>query len=331
MSPVERAHIVKTLGYELGFDRVGITSTDPVAEADYYRNWLALGYAGTMTYLHQRTELRTDPSTLIPGARSIICVALSYHREDPLPAPNQLRGRVARYARGKNYHVVLVNKLREFIENLRERLPETFDARAFVDTGPLLERQLAARAGIGWVGKNTLVMHEKLGSYLFLGEVVTTLELAADPPATDHCGSCTRCIDACPTRAFPNPYQMDASRCISYLTIEHRGEIPAELKSAVGGWVYGCDICQEVCPHNRKAPLSTTPEFLETTTPPYPDLLELLEIKAGAYRRLVRDSAAERAGQQMWRRNAKVAYENELRRQSELAPRPGVDGGAASR
>ena len=168
-------------------------------------------------------------------------------------------GRVAQYVRGPDSHRVLRAMLNELVDQLRCRLDEPFDARVFVDTGPILERELAAAAGLGWVGRNTMLLNEGLGSYLFLGEVLTTLELGVDSPVADRCGNCTRCLDACPTHALVAPYQLDASRCISYLTIEHRGQVPEELCELIGDWVCGCDVCQQVCPYNRRAPLATQP------------------------------------------------------------------------
>jgi epoxyqueuosine reductase len=179
-----------------------------------------------------------------------------------------------------------------------------------VDTGPLIERELAAAAEIGWIGKNTLVMHESLGSYLFLGEIVTTLDLAPDSPATDHCGTCTRCLEACPTQAFPAPYQMDASRCISYLTIEHRGEMPPDLGAKLEGWVYGCDVCQEVCPHNAKSPNSKNLELTSERIPAILPLAPLARLSSGDYKRLTKGTAAVRATRRMWHRNAAIALAN---------------------
>lgn len=222
-------------------------------------------------------------------------------------------GKVARYARGTDYHTVIRRMLDRWIERLHAALPEVFEARAFVDTGPLLERQIAARAGLGWIGKNTLLLHPRRGSYFFLAEIVTTLELTPDQPITDHCGRCTRCLDACPTQALTAPYQMDASRCISYLTIENRAEIPEELHPSLGHWVYGCDVCQEVCPYNGKAPLATHPELSAAVTPAYVDLHWLDQLRSGDYRRLTKNSAAGRASRVMWRRNAQIALKNAVR------------------
>jgi len=262
-----------------------------------------------MRYLQRHIGLREECAKLLPGARSAVCVALLYGRPRAESAA-RATGRVAQYARGRDYHVVVRRRLETLIAALRERLDEPFEARAFVDTGPILERELAAQAGIGWVGKNTLVLNQDLGSLFFLGEVLTTLDLAPDAPATDHCGSCTRCLDACPTGAFPAPYQMDASRCISYLTIERREPIPDAFHEAMGDWVFGCDICQDVCPFNRRAPAGRDPEIMEHRIPDRIPLETLVGLRSGEYRRLVRHTAARRATRAMWQRNAQIAAQN---------------------
>jgi len=310
MTPADKSRLVGQLAQELGFDRVGVTRAAPSPAESYYRRWLASGYAGSMAYLRRHIALREDPSLLLPGARSIICVAASYARAEDRAAPAAGTGRISCYVRGADYHRVLGGRLRCLVQRLRERLPEAFDARVFVDTGPLLERRLAASAGLGWIGKNTMLLHERLGSYLFLGEVVTTLELEPDAPAIDRCGRCTRCLDACPTRAFPRPYELDASRCISYLTVEHRGTVPPEFHKAIGDWVYGCDVCQEVCPFNRHAPDASLPELVSGGLPPRLPLLDLLTLGSSAYRRLTHGTAARRARRNMWRRNAAIALGN---------------------
>lgn len=320
MTPREKTNLIKTLGAAIGFDRVGVTTAEPLQRAAYYRRWLAAGHAGAMGYLHRNVELRCAPAQILPGARSIVCVALNYKRPSDDPAATVAKvpagekgeplGRVSNYARGVDYHVVLRRKLEFLIEKMRLRVNEQFSARAFVDTGPLIERELAARAGLGWIGKNTMLMHARAGSYLFLGEIVSTLELEADAPATDHCGTCTRCLDACPTAAFPAAYELDASRCISYLTVEHRGEIGAEIRQKIGDWVYGCDICQEVCPFNGKAPIGTDPDLTQDLIPSQLPLAPLTELTSGGYKRLTNGTAARRATRQMWQRNAAIALSN---------------------
>jgi len=250
---------VKQRAREVGFDLCGITTAEPSRHRDYLRSWLDAGHAGVMEYLHRRFDERTDPGAFLPGARSVICVAMNYHVPlEPDDRPDAVR--IARYALGQDYHVHVKDRLYAVADWLRDVVPGTL-TKCGVDTVPLPERELAARAGVGWVGKNTCVIHERVGSYLFLGEVVTTLALPADAPAVDRCGTCTRCIDACPTGAIVGPYQLDASRCVSYLTIEQAEEVAPELADRMAGWAYGCDVCQEVCPWNRRAATALLPEL----------------------------------------------------------------------
>lgn len=333
MTPAAKAQFIKSTATELGFARVGITHVGPPERAAYYRAWLAAGHAGTMEYLKRSEALRTNPRGLLAGARAIICAAMSYRRAEKDSAGSAAvaeraadaarpTGRVAMYARGQDYHTVLHNVLRDLVRRMRAAFAEPFEARVCVDSVPVLERELAARAGLGWIGKNTLLMQEDVGSYLFLGEVVTTLDLPADEPVTDHCGTCTRCLDACPTQAFPAAYQLDASKCISYLTIEHRGAIPAQFHAAMGDWVFGCDVCQEVCPHNRRAPVGTNSALLEERTAARVDLLELLDLRGGGYRRLTKGTALRRVSVPVWRRNAAIARANQAGgEQSGAAPK----------
>lgn len=311
MTPDEKTSLVKSLAAALGFDRVGVTPARPLDRAAYYKQWLQRGHAGAMRYLHRNVDLRCDPAQILPSAKSIICTAVSYKRPGPdAAATDQPTGHVSSYARGRDYHVVLRGMLEALRAEMHRTIDTPFESRAFVDTGPLIERELAAAAGLGWIGKNTMLMHERLGSFLFLGEIVTTLELAPDAPATDHCGTCTRCLDACPTDAFPAPHQLDASRCLSYLTIEHRGDVPLELARQAGDWIYGCDVCQDVCPFNTKAPLGRNAELAAERIPARVPLVPLTTLTSGDYRRLTDGTAARRASRQMWQRNAATALSN---------------------
>ncbi|MFQ5496149.1 MAG: tRNA epoxyqueuosine(34) reductase QueG, partial [Phycisphaerae bacterium] len=223
------------------------------------------------------------------------------------------RGRVAMYAWGDDYHDVIRAKLWGIVDRLRSDVTQSFDVRVCVDTAPLVERELAARAGIGWIGKNTMVLNAGLGSYFFLGAIVTTLALTPDDPLPDHCGSCTACLEACPTAAFPAAYQMDASRCISYLTIEHRESISLGFQEKMVNWVFGCDVCQEVCPFNRDAPHTQEPRFAIRPPGPAPVLDDILRWSAEDYRRELRGSAVKRAKPDMLRRNARIAKKNALK------------------
>lgn len=322
MTPAEKSHFIKIHGRALGFDLIGITSPSPSTRGAYYRDWLKKGYAGTMRYLHRNVRFRANPADIVPDARSIICVAVNYRRPDGHLSPQDLNnapehqlgqpatGHVAQYARGRDYHTVLRRMLARLAEDLQTRFSAPFTRRAFVDTGPLLERDLAAAAGLGWIGKNTCLLNAERGSYLFLGEIFTSLELVPDEPVTERCARCTRCLDACPTGALVGPHELDARRCISYLTIEHRQAIAPDLRAQMGAWVFGCDICQQVCPYNAKAPLGTHPELQVQQLPHRLALAPLINLRSGDYRRLTRDSATRRARRNMWRRNALVVSGN---------------------
>ena len=243
-APAALEHRLKAQAFGLGFDLAGITTLGPAATADAFESWLAAGYAGVMGYLERGAEKRRDPRRPVPGTSSAIVVAMNYGGREP-------SGPVARYARGDDYHEVMVAKLRELQDWLSAEAGYAVPGRAYVDTGPLLERDLARRAGLGWFGKNTNLLNPSLGSFFFLGALLVDLELAPDAPfEADRCGTCTRCLDACPTGALPAPRVLDATRCISYLTIELRDAIPTALRERMGGLLYGCDVCQDVCPWN---------------------------------------------------------------------------------
>ena len=309
MTPADRTRLVKHIASDIGFDRIGVAPAGPIQRAGYVQSWLDAGYAGRMHYL-ERPE-RTDSRNLLDGARSVIVLASNYHQPSPPVDPSAgPTGRIAMYAWGEDYHDVLKQKLRLLIERTRETLDEPFEARPCVDTAPVIERELAAAAGLGWIGKNTMVLHQDLGSYFFLSEVVTTLELAPDTPVADHCGSCRRCLDACPTNAFRQPYTMDASRCIAYLTIELRDAIPETLRSQMGEWIFGCDVCQEVCPYNQDTPITTEPRFAAVGERLHPPLTRLLDVNDDLVQSVRRRSAVRRAKPQMLRRNAAVALGN---------------------
>ena len=255
----------------LGFELCGVVRAERFPELDQTSEWLARGYAGEMKYLAD--PRRSDPRSVLPGIQSVIVCLLNYNTAQPLSAAPSVvgadgepRGWISRYAWGDDYHEVLRDRLERLVEFLRERFAEPFETRACVDTGPIQERVLAKYAGLGWLGKNTLLLNQMLGSFFFLGVILTTLDLeptlgANELPPPDLCGSCRRCLDACPTQAFVEPYVMDARKCISYLTIELRGPIPEEYREAMGNHVFGCDICQDVCPWNRRAPIATIRQF----------------------------------------------------------------------
>lgn len=300
---------LKRKARELGFDPVAVA---PAVEADGFerlRDWLAGGFAGEMGYMERHAEARRHPSSVLPAVRSVVMVGMSYAPADregrtaEAPAGPGL-GRVARYARGEDYHDVLRARLRELLTWLRDDVPG-IRGRAVVDTAPLLERDFARRAGLGWFGKNTMLLNKRLGSYVLLGGLLLDLELEPDPAhESSHCGTCTACLDACPTDAFAGPYRLDARRCISYLTIELRGAIPEEYRGSLDGWLFGCDVCQEVCPWNLKAVPATEPALAARADLERVDLTELLALTEDEFRRRFRGTALVRPGWTGLRRNA---------------------------
>jgi epoxyqueuosine reductase len=322
----------------LGFDLCGVVRAERFPELDQTPEWLARGYGGEMKYLAD--PRRSDPQRAMPGIRTVIVCVLDYNTAYPLSTDpvvqshdGEPRGWISRYAWGDDYHQVLRDRLNGMVDFLRERFVEPFEARAYVDTGPVQERVLAKYAGLGWLGKNTLLLNQTLGSFFFLGVILTTLELeptlaAKELPPPDLCGSCTRCLDACPTQAFVAPYVMDARKCISYLTIELRGSIPEELREPMGHHVFGCDICQDVCPWNRRAPIAAMEEFQPRVFPPneahragasllpagetlsFPRLEWLAKLSEAEFREVFRGSPVKRTKWCGMVRNACIALGN---------------------
>jgi epoxyqueuosine reductase len=325
MSSVEDTNRVIDISREVGFDRCGVAPAEEFPELAHLEDWLARGYAGEMNYL-QDTR-RRSPSCVVQGARSVIVCALNYNTSFPFSteAPQEIapeegpRGWLTRYAWGDDYHEVLGEKLDALVQLLRKEFPGPFEASAYVDTGAIVERVAAKYAGLGWLAKNTCLIHEESGSLFFLGVIVTTLDLAtslgpAGAPAADLCGSCNLCIEACPTGAIVEPYVLDARRCISYLTIELRGAIPAELREPMGRHVFGCDICQDVCPWNLRAPVTALASFEPRQAGQHslfsPNLEWLMSLTEEGFREVFRRSPVKRA---KWRgliRNACVALGN---------------------
>ncbi len=303
---------VKRQAARLGFALCGVCEARPSDHADFFRGWLDEGRHGDMQWLAENVEVRLDPRKLVEGARSIICVA------DRIPGAqseiSDLQCRTARYARVTDYHKVLKKRLFKLADGLRERHPEhTF--RVCVDTAPLMEREHAVRAGLGWIGKHSLLLNREVGSHLLLGAIVTTLVLPADEAEVDHCGTCTRCVDACPTDAI-TPYAVDATRCISYLTIEHRSPIDPGLQDRMGDWLFGCDICQDVCPYVSKAEHATGPLPVGQSDASYPPLdtgfdpRKVIDWTEDDRRAHFRGSAMKRAKLDMIRRNALIVLGN---------------------
>jgi epoxyqueuosine reductase len=248
-NPRASAATLRTWALEAGFDRAGIAVLDRSDYGEAFRSWLEAGLHAGMSWLERRVEHRLDPAQLVPGARSVLCVALRYLVPDDETVEGDLWPRVARYARGDDYHDLMTDRLDALCARIEAGFPGTV-MRRYVDTGPVLEREWAARAGLGAIGKNTNLLHPTDGSYVLLGDVFLGLDLEPDVPIADLCGTCRACLDGCPTGALAAPYLLDSRRCISYWTIEHRGAIPAEVRPLLGEWVFGCDVCQEVCPWN---------------------------------------------------------------------------------
>jgi epoxyqueuosine reductase len=297
---------VKAKALELGFDRVAIGPAAPPERGPAFEAWLASGYAGTMDYLLRGREKRLDPDKVLPGARSLIAVALNYY-QGPVPEEESWAP-IARYAWGQDYHDVMIPRLESLRAFLKRAAGPEVSGRVYVDTGPVLERELAARAGLGWVGKNSLLLHPELGSWFFIGIILTTAELDVGEPLPDRCGRCTACLDACPTGAFVAPYVLDATRCISYLTIEHRGAIPEDLKPQMGEWVFGCDLCQSACPWNRKVPLTREPALRPDR--PFLPLEAVRELTEPEFRERFRGSPLMRPKWRGITRNVETALAN---------------------
>lgn len=304
---------------QLGFALAGVCDLRPSRWRRELEAWLGAGRNGSMAYLERNTQLRLEPAGLLAGARCAIMVADQYAQrgalDDEVEQPGL--GRIARYARGRDYHKVIKKRLFQLCDHLRAQHREA-SFRAFCDTAPVLERELATEAGLGWIGKHTLMIHPRIGSFVLLGGVMTTLDLMPQPmPIEDHCGSCTRCIDACPTGCI-SPYSVDASRCVSYLTIEHRGRIDPQLHEGIGDWLFGCDICQEVCPHNspreQDSPVGVVHEAYEPRRSAF-DLLEVLGWDEEQRRSEIAGTALTRATLTMFKRNALIAAGASLRRE----------------
>lgn len=304
--PIPLTRFVKEEALRLGFAFAGVTTPDPPPHLDVYRRWIADGRQGEMAYLARpnAVERREDPRRILPECRSILVLAWAYR-----PPPESWRqARVAAYAQGWDYHDVLMEKLRKLVSSVEERLGGAFPFRLYTDTGPLLERELAQRAGVGWIGKNTCLLHPRHGSYFLLAEALLGIHLVPDATfAADRCGSCTRCLEACPTHCILPDRTLDARRCISYLTIELKGTMPPELRPAVGDWLFGCDVCQEVCPWNVRFAGALSGASVEADDP---TLGEILLADTEMIRRRTQGTALRRAGRRGLLRNAAVVAGN---------------------
>ncbi len=336
---------IKEKAYELGFDLIGVAPATRAPHADAYASWVDAGYAATMGYMARDTVRRQDPRIVLPGARSVIVAGLSYFVANPSADlwNDPSRGRISRYAWGLDYHAVMLPRLRQLADFLDGQTRREVQHRAYVDTGPVLERDFAAQAGLGFIGKNTCLINPRMGSYLFLGEILASLDLDFDEPAIDAgaeitmlrsgrelldprdnpaasstsrtrigtCGACTRCLEICPTHAFPSPYVLDGNRCISYLTIELKGSIPLELRSQMGNWIFGCDECQSICPWPRRYAQPTHNDFLRFDPEQVaPKLLDLMGLTGDEFRARFRRTPMWRAKRRGLLRNVAVALGN---------------------
>ncbi len=315
MRPADLAKLaatIKSWGRELGFQAVGIADTDLSAAEARLAAWLASGFAGELDYMRKHGSKRTQPASLVPGTLRIISARMDYRpraAESWGVLADGSKAFVARYALGRDYHKVLRGRLRQLAERIAGEIGE-FGYRVFTDSAPVMEVELARKAGLGWRGKHTLLLAREAGSYFFLGDIYTDLPLPLDPPVGEHCGSCTKCLDVCPTRAIVAPYTLDARRCISYLTIELKGSIPVELRPLIGNRVFGCDDCQLVCPWNRYAQFAPEPDFQVRNGLDSAELVDLFAWDGNEFRERMSGSAILRIGHERWLRNLAVGLGN---------------------
>lgn len=297
----ERSHLIKSLAAQLGFSFCGVSRAEFLAEeAPRLEAWLKRGYQGKMHYLEQHADKRLDPTLLVPGAKSVVSLIYNYYPQQDLAQPNTFK--IAKYAYGEDYHFVVKDKLHTLMKQLQE-VVGAVEGRAFVDSAPVMERVWAQRSGLGWIGKNSLLLNRRLGSFFFLAELIIDLEFEYDGPVKDYCGTCTACMDACPTDAIPEPYVVDGSRCISYFTIELKEAIPTDVKGKFENWIFGCDICQDVCPWNRFSQPHQEPRFA-----PHEALGDMTnndwqEITADVFRQIFQKSAVKRTKLEGLQRN----------------------------
>lgn len=314
-APQHHARLIKAKAVELGFDFCGIARADFLEEeAPRLETWLKNGMHGQMNYMANHFDKRLDPRLLVDGAKSVVTVLLNYYPETPLPSgPDDYK--LSKYAYGTDYHFVLKDKLKDLLQYIQDAIGEV-GGRAFVDSAPVMDKAWARRAGVGWVGKNANLINRQIGSFFFIGELIIDLELEPDGPITDYCGTCTRCIDACPTDAIVGPYVVDGSKCISYFTIELKDAIPTEVKGQFENWIFGCDICQDVCPWNRFSRPTQTPEFAPHPALPTFSNQDWEEITDDVFREVFRRSAVKRTKLDGLKRNIRF---------SQLLPPPDAD------
>jgi len=312
MDTVSFTKSIKDKALGLGFDLVGISPADCFPENQYYKQWLRHGFSGEMKYLDRSPERRERLQRVLPNAKSVISCALNYNTEYPYSVDerDKSKGWISRYAWGDDYHEIIEDKLRALLNHIGEEASGEVSSKLYVDTGPVLERVYGKYAGVGWVGKNTCLINQEIGSWIFIGEIITSLELDYDIPVPDRCGTCTRCIDSCPTGAILEPYILDSRLCISYLTIELKDKIPLELREGIHNNIYGCDICQDVCPWNRRAQITDGPEFQPRDDLYNPDLSYLSGLSIEDFRYVFKKSPIKRTKRRGLLRNVMIAMGN---------------------
>ena len=307
MQPAQYTHLVKNIATELGFSFCGISKAEFLhEEAPRLEAWLKRSYQGKMSYLENHFDKRLDPALLVPGAKSVVSLIYNYFPKEDLAKEGQFK--IAKYAYGEDYHFVVKDKLKLFMERLQQQVGEV-NGRAFVDSAPVMERAWAKKSGLGWIGKNSLLLNKQMGSFFFLAELILDLELEYDGPVKDYCGTCTACIDACPTDAIAEPYVVDGSKCISYFTIELKEEIPNDVKGKFENWIFGCDICQDVCPWNSFSKPHHEPRFMPDSDLEKMSLKDWKEITDEVFQKIFRHSAVKRTKLDGLKRNIQFIRE----------------------
>jgi len=303
---------IKDKALQAGFDLVGISPAASFPEMGFYKEWLEMGYEAQMGYMARDPQKREYIQNVLPGAKSVISCAFNYNTDLPYSTTlsDNTKGWLSRYAWGDDYHDHISNMLNQLVSNIKDRLDQAVECRFYVDTGPVLERTFGKYAGIGWIGKNTCLINQDIGSWLFIGEIITDLELEYDSTAPDRCGTCTMCIDACPTQALVKPRVLDSNRCISYLTIELKGPVPRELRDGMENNIYGCDICQDVCPWNTRAPVKTEQSFQPREGLYNPDLSDLAKLSVEDFRVKFKGSPVKRTKRRGLLRSVMIAMGN---------------------
>jgi epoxyqueuosine reductase len=303
----DHSNLIKSLAKELGFSFCGISKAEFLKEeAPRLEEWLKRSYQGKMSYLENHFDKRLDPTLLVSGAKSVVSLLYNYYPKKDLTAESELK--IAKYAYGEDYHFVVKEKLKEFLDRITDSVGE-INGRAFVDSAPVMERAWAQRSGLGWIGKNSLLLNKQAGSFFFLAELIIDLELEYDNPTKDYCGTCTACIDACPTDAITEPYVVDGSKCISYFTIELREQIPQEVKGKFENWIFGCDICQDVCPWNRFASPNEEARFQPSAELKSMTRADWQDVTEDVFKKLFSNSAVKRAKLEGLKRNISFVTE----------------------